>query len=237
MAEQTNEMKADTGIEFRPEQAAKPLFTSGIHLRNKVTPGDVDEGVDGDLVALAWCVRGAPAAVVACGGRLASDATPPGTPSPDAGSLATDAGPTVDAAPATDGGSTVDAADCPTGSPCLVTLASGQNNAVALAVGPDAVYWVEWGDDSGKADGAVMKVPLDGGTPIVLASDRPTPSSIAVDATSVYWTDQAANYGGKAGGMVEKLPLAGGTAVTLASGQQNPGSIAVYGTADDAALT
>jgi hypothetical protein len=29
-----------------------------------------DEAVDGDLVALAWCIRGAPAAVVACGGMV-----------------------------------------------------------------------------------------------------------------------------------------------------------------------
>jgi hypothetical protein len=29
-----------------------------------------DEAVDGDLVALAWCIRGAPAAIVACGGLV-----------------------------------------------------------------------------------------------------------------------------------------------------------------------
>jgi hypothetical protein len=85
----------------------------------------------------------------------------------------------------------VDAADCTTATPCVVTLASGQSTAVALAVGPDAVYWVDEGD-AGQADGAVMKVPLDGGTPVVLAPGRPTPNSIAVDATSVYWT----NFGG-----------------------------------------
>jgi hypothetical protein len=140
----------------------------------------------------------------------------------------------VDAASATDAGLTADAADaadCTTASPCVVTLASGQSTATALAVGPDAVYWVDWGD-LGKADGTVMKVPLDGGTPVVLAPGRATPNSIAVDATSVYWTDQAANsvQGGQTEGLVEKLPLDGGTAVTLASGQENPGSIVVYGT-------
>jgi hypothetical protein len=31
-----------------------------------------DEAVDGDLVALAWCIRGAPAAIVSCGGIVAA---------------------------------------------------------------------------------------------------------------------------------------------------------------------
>jgi hypothetical protein len=38
-------------------------------------------------------------------------------------------------------------------------------------------------------DGSVMKVPIGGGTPTVLASGQTGAASIAVDATSVYWTD------------------------------------------------
>ena len=49
------------------------------------------------------------------------------------------------------------------------------------------------------------------------------PLGIAVDATSVYWT----NY---EGGTVQKVGLGGGTPVTLASGQATPYDIAVDAT-------
>jgi hypothetical protein len=57
------------------------------------------------------------------------------------------------------------------------------------------------------------------GTPTILASGR-EPEGIAVDSTSVYWT----NYGD---GTVMKVPTGGGTPTTLASGQGNPYRIAV----------
>jgi hypothetical protein len=68
-----------------------------------------------------------------------------------------------------------------------------------------------------------MKVPLAGGTPTTLASGQMMPLDLAVDATSVYWTDST-------GGTVMKVPLAGGTPTTLASGQSSPDYIAVDGT-------
>jgi hypothetical protein len=71
-------------------------------------------------------------------------------------------------------------------------------------------------------DGVVMKAPLGGGSPEVLASGQGRPNCIAVDDANVYWT----NLGG---GTITKIPIEGGTPMTLASGQHGPGGIAVDG--------
>jgi hypothetical protein len=47
-----------------------------------------------------------------------------------------------------------------------------------------------------------MKVPLAGGTPTTIATGQNNPFAIAVDATSVYWTEYA-DYGG---GTIKKAP-------------------------------
>jgi hypothetical protein len=74
-----------------------------------------------------------------------------------------------------------------------VTLASGQDGPHRIAVDSTSVYWMNSGDGFANGDDVVMKVPLGGGTPVMLAS-RPYSAlgpresyGIAVDATSVYW--------------------------------------------------
>jgi RHS repeat-associated protein len=72
-------------------------------------------------------------------------------------------------------------------------------------------------EDTSRAEQAL------GGGILQLASSQSGPTGIAVDATSVYFTDQT-------GGTVMKVPLGGGSTTTLASGQSTPSGIAVDAT-------
>jgi hypothetical protein len=62
------------------------------------------------------------------------------------------------------------------------------------------------------------------GQPAVLASGQSGAYAIAVDTTSVYWTNNANP------GTVSKIPIGGGTVTVLASGQDEPNTIAVDST-------
>jgi hypothetical protein len=68
------------------------------------------------------------------------------------------------------------------GSP--VMLASSQTGPTDIAVDASSVYWGV--TESAAGTGAVLRVPLGGGTPETLASKQ-SPASIVVDGTSVYW--------------------------------------------------
>jgi hypothetical protein len=54
-----------------------------------------------------------------------------------------------------------------------------------IAVDANYVYWA-----SPVGTGTVMKVPINGGPSTVLASNQANPTYVAIDATSVYWTNQ-----------------------------------------------
>ena len=111
-----------------------------------------------------------------------------------------------------------------------VTLASYSyppwSDGSSIVVDATNAYWT--------TVSSVMKVPLAGGTPVTLASD-PTmaPASVAVDDTSVYWSERTADQGpdGPPGtGAVMKVPIGGGEPMTLVSGSNQPGAIVVDNT-------
>jgi hypothetical protein len=96
--------------------------------------------------------------------------------------------------------------------PSLITIASAQDNPTRVAENSTDVYWID--------ATTLMKAPLDGGTASTLASGAGL-GDLALDSTSVYWTDEEA-------GLVLKMPLGGGAPSTLASDPSSfPGPIAV----------
>ncbi len=89
----------------------------------------------------------------------------------------------------------------------MTVLASGQTGAMDLRVDATSVYWT--------ANGQILKVSRNGGTPVVLATNQAAPN-LAVDSSGVYWVN---NY---SGGAVMTVGLNGGTPTVLAGGLKSP---------------
>lgn len=98
-------------------------------------------------------------------------------------------------------------------------LASGQNSPGHVTVQGTWIYWTS--NDNG---GEIWRVPLGGGTSILLAAagtvDVIAPGGLRVDKTNVYFTNQD--------GSVVEMSLSGGNTVTINSG--------MYGTQGDIAV-
>jgi hypothetical protein len=107
----------------------------------------------------------------------------------------------------------------------IAVLASAQDRPAILALDDEAVYWSSQGTFR-EAGGSVNRVPKDGGPPTVIASEQAITLGIAVDATSVYWTNLGLTPGS---GAVMRAPKLGGPAVTLAEGQPTPFPIVIDG--------
>lgn len=106
-------------------------------------------------------------------------------------------------------------------------LASGQVDPNAIAVDGSNVYWTNGGSflPDGGIDriGAVMKVPISGGSPVLLASAS-DPTGIAVNGSNVYWTNSVLFDS-----ELQSTSLAGGP-VTVLTTTELPEGIAVDGT-------
>jgi hypothetical protein len=66
-------------------------------------------------------------------------------------------------------------------------LAQGQTDPIAVAVNSGYVYWTLPG-----TNGAVMKMPTSGGTPVAVAANQNGPWGVAVDEPSVYGRNRQA---------------------------------------------
>jgi hypothetical protein len=102
-------------------------------------------------------------------------------------------------------------------------LASGHYLSIAIAADTTSVYWAE-------SVGPVMKVPIGGGPPTVLAKSEQDgiATAITLDSANVYWTTHwGTGPDGIVNGAVLKVPLDGGIPTTLASGPYRPDTLAV----------
>jgi sugar lactone lactonase YvrE len=101
-------------------------------------------------------------------------------------------------------GSTI--AKVPLAGGSLTTVASSPDAPIGVAVDAASVYWT-------TAGGSVMKAPIGGGAPTVLASGQKSCTRPVVDAAtaSVYWGDPD-------DGTIMSVPLDGGSATLVTSG-------------------
>lgn len=91
-------------------------------------------------------------------------------------------------------------------------LASKQFGDAALAVDAANVYWSACGKETG-----VYRLPKSGGAPVLIA-DTSCATSIAVDATHVYWISEAIKKADKRGGAAQTIVASRGSALSINGG-------------------
>jgi hypothetical protein len=97
------------------------------------------------------------------------------------------------------------------------TVIIDARSAIRLASDADHLYWCLV-PTSGQSDGGLMTAPLAGGAPTPLAAAFSTSCTVALDATTVFWSGD---------GAVRRMPKSGGTATSLVSGI-NPVDVTVF---------
>ncbi len=117
------------------------------------------------------------------------------------------------------------APSCP--DPC--PLQKGLNHPYFITSDANRVYWTEFGDDLGTANGAVKSCPVTGcgAGPTVYTSSQINPRGIAVDSQNVYWG--SASYGFVVGA-IWSCPIGGCTSPTKLASADIPFGVAVDAT-------
>jgi hypothetical protein len=70
------------------------------------------------------------------------------------------------------------------GAPEELAVGLAGENPHSIVLDETSVYWT----DLTSTTGAILKMPLEGGAPVVLAASQNNPHGLAVDGTNVYWT-------------------------------------------------
>jgi hypothetical protein len=102
-----------------------------------------------------------------------------------------------------------------------VDLLTGNPLSNGIAADSDSVYWVN------KQDGYIKRSDLDFANETPLATGD-VPWDIAVDATSMYWTEQGSSP--NSGKVMKASKVDGSSGVTIAMGQAGPEGIAIDAT-------
>ncbi len=97
-----------------------------------------------------------------------------------------------------------------TGGPAVTLAGAARRDATSVASdGTNAFFTLHGSADKSFADGAVMRVPVKGGAPVVFAAAQAQADDVQVDDKNVYWTSAE---------RIMKAPKAGGAPAVLATG-------------------
>ena len=108
-----------------------------------------------------------------------------------------------------------DIASIPRDGGTLTTIASSSDKPAGIAVGDTHIYWSTQG-------GALMMMPLSGGSPSILASCPRGCTRPIAQASVVYWGDPSA-------GTIQMSPGDGGAPAIVTSGLSSVGAMAISG--------
>ena len=113
-------------------------------------------------------------------------------------------------------------------------FATGQNEPIQIVADGASVFWVNNGTmqiDCRPPDGQIVKAPVGGGKPVVLASNVVGVAYLSVASGTAYFSAVGNRCDGfdLAEGIVAKVPPDGGPPTPLATAQFSPGAIVING--------